>query len=136
MPTRTNQTNQKIHSTSTAQLLNSFMQHLTRPLPLHRTLFAPIPFAPLAPLEPLHAKPSQRVASVWAAPPPAPLAAQQPRPQALANAPLLPLYSNSYGSDSISDTEFVPLEQQGRHDAAAAAVAATTQGVEQKPFSK
>ncbi|TDG46876.1 hypothetical protein AWZ03_006760 [Drosophila navojoa] len=114
------------------------MQHLTRPLPLHRTLFAPIPFAPLAPLEPLHAKPSQRVASVWAAPPPAPLAplaAQQTRPQALANAPLLPLYSNSYGSDSISDTEFVPLEQQGRQDAAAVAVATTTQGVEQKPFT-
>ncbi|KAH8417409.1 hypothetical protein KR222_010574, partial [Zaprionus bogoriensis] len=122
----------------------SFMQHLTRPLPLHRTLFAPMPFAPLAPLEPLRAQPSQRVASVWAAPPPVPLAAQQAPSQAPFNAPLLPIYSSSYGSDSIGDTEFVPLEQQqqhqqrvqqqGRQDAIASAQVPTST-LEQKPFN-
>lgn len=123
--------------------LDSFMQHLTRPLPLHRTLFAPLPFAPLAPLEPLRALPSQRVASVWAAPPPAPLAAQQPQsPHVSLNAPLLPIYSSNYGSDHLGETEFVPLEQQqqqqqgqqGRQDAVTSAQ--TTTSLEHRPFSK
>ncbi|XP_034488844.1 transforming growth factor-beta-induced protein ig-h3 isoform X2 [Drosophila innubila] len=116
---------------------SDFMQHLTRPLPLHRTLFGPIPYAPL---EPLRAQPSQRVASVWAAPPPASLTVQQPRPQAQLNAPLLPLYSSSYGSDGITDTEFVPLEQQqqhqqrqqGRQDVVATPVSPQS---DQKPFN-
>lgn len=122
--------------------LDSFMQHLTRPLPLHRTLFAPMPYAPLAPLEPLRALPSQRLASVWAPPPPAPLAAQHP--QSL-NAPLLPIYSSSFDSDSLSDTEFVPLEQQqqqqkqaqlqGRQDAVTSAQTSATT-LENRPFSK
>ncbi|KAH8359304.1 hypothetical protein KR093_005727, partial [Drosophila rubida] len=113
----------------------SFMQHLTRPLPLHRTLFGPIPFAPL---EPLRAQPSQRVASVWTAPPPAPLTAQQ---QAPLNAPLLPLYTSNFGSDGITDTEFIPLEQQqqhaqGRQDATVAtAVSSQTHTAPQKPFN-
>ncbi|XP_060646574.1 transforming growth factor-beta-induced protein ig-h3 isoform X1 [Drosophila nasuta] len=116
---------------------SDFMQHLTRPLPLHRTLFGPIPFAPL---EPLRAQPSQRVASVWTAPPPASLMVQQQRPQAQLNAPLLPPYSSSYGSDGITDTEFIPLEQQqqqpqGRQDAVATAVTSQQHTSAQKPFN-
>lgn len=132
-------TNHKHFTPKHHQLLDSFMQHLTRPLPLHRTLFAPMPFPPLAPLEPLRALPSQRVASVWAAPPPAPLAAQQPQsPQVSLNAPLLPIYSSNYGSDHLGDTEFVPLEQQqqqqGRQDAVTSSQ--TTTSLEHRPFSK
>lgn len=142
--TATHNTNHTLHC-QYRLLLDSFMQHLTRPLPLHRTLFAPMPFAPLAPLEPLRALPSQRVASVWAAPPPAPLAAQQPQsPHVSLNAPLLPIYNSNFGSDHLGDTEFVPLEQQqqgpqpgplqGRQDAVASAQ--TTTSLEQRPFSK
>ncbi|KAH8307547.1 hypothetical protein KR044_001690, partial [Drosophila immigrans] len=115
----------------------SFMQHLTRPMPLHRTFFGPIPFAPL---EPLRAQPSQRVASVWAAPPPASLTVLQQRPQTQLNAPLLPIYSTSYGSDGIADTEFIPLEQQqqhqqGRQDGVETPVASQAHTTAQNPFN-
>ncbi|EDW80696.2 uncharacterized protein Dwil_GK11667, isoform C [Drosophila willistoni] len=124
-----------------------FMQHLTRPLPMlqqRTSLFAPMPFAPL---EPLHAQASQRMASFWPAAAPPPLAPQR---LPLTNAPQLlpPLYSGSFGSDS-GDTEFIPLEQQqqqhqqGRQVPATVAVAQAGQplggssasGLEQKPFN-
>ncbi|XP_032595656.1 transforming growth factor-beta-induced protein ig-h3 isoform X2 [Drosophila grimshawi] len=52
----------------------------------------------------------------------------------------VPFYSDSnFGSDGITDTEFVPLEQQqhsqARQDVAAAAAAASTQGLHPKPFN-
>ncbi|EDW34436.1 GL21586 [Drosophila persimilis] len=113
---------------------SSFMPHLTHPLPLHRTMFAPIPLAPLEPLdlEPMHAQASQRVASVWARGPPGPMPLAPQRPQSH----LLPLFS----SGSSFDTEFVPLEQQqqpqGRQDVGPApGPVPPTTGVEQKPFN-
>ncbi|XP_023159763.2 transforming growth factor-beta-induced protein ig-h3 isoform X2 [Drosophila hydei] len=48
-------------------------------------------------------------------------------------------YSSSYGSDGLSETDFVPLEQQSlqqaRQDAAAAAAAVPAQAVQSKPFN-
>ncbi|KAH8265553.1 hypothetical protein KR038_010486, partial [Drosophila bunnanda] len=117
----------------------SFMPHLTHhPLPLHRTLFAPLaplqPLHPLDPLEPLHAQASQRTASVWTGPgaiqgrAPTPLAPQRH------SSHLLPLFSSGF------DTEFVPLEhqqpqQQGRQEPAGPVPAQTPGGVDQKPFN-
>ncbi|KAH8369235.1 hypothetical protein KR009_005189, partial [Drosophila setifemur] len=109
----------------------SFMPHLTHPLPLHHSLFAPMaPMEPLAPFEPMHAQASQRMASIWPglAPAPLPLAPQRQSSQ------LLPIFSSSF------DTEFVPLEhqqshQQGRQDVGAPAQVPSVGGVEQKPFN-